>query len=148
MNISDSLPQLLKQAILSFQTSIPVSMSIEAAVTPFDQYAKSQTVSVQIIGDLHATLTIVGEEQTFSKIAQMMFGMELQQEMLSSFTCELGNMMAGSLASEAISFQLHVDITPPSLHEDTITQPSSVVTLPVKCEDSGYLHVSLLPLSS
>ncbi|WP_110111641.1 chemotaxis protein CheX [Bacillus sp. CGMCC 1.16541] len=148
MNISDSLPQLLKQAILSFQTSMPVSMSIEPNTSLVDEFENSQRVSIQLIGDLQATLIIEGEEETFSKIAQLMFGMDLQKEMLSSFTCELGNMVAGSIATEATSYKLHVDITPPTLHLDVMVERNSSFTLPIKCEDSGYLHVALLPLSS
>ncbi|MDQ0243835.1 chemotaxis protein CheX [Bacillus fengqiuensis] len=145
MTLANSLEHLLKSAISSFQTMVPVSITIESASLPStDSIFTIQHVHIGLTGDVSGSLIIKGEESTFSNLAQSMFGMEVEGAMLQSFTCELGNMIAGNLATEATNAQVSLDITTPSLYENAIAHNTDVlVSLPLKFQNSGYLHVSI-----
>lgn len=146
MTLANSMEHLLKSAISSFQTMVPVSITIETTSSPSaDSIFTSQHVHIGLTGDVSGSLIIKGEESTFSRLAQSMFGMEVEGAMLQSFTCELGNMIAGNLATEATNAQVSLDITTPSLYdEEPIAHHTALlVSLPLKFQNSGYLHVSI-----
>lgn len=145
MTLANSMEHLLKSAISSFQTMVPVSITIESTSIPSaDSIFTSQHVHIGLTGDVSGSLIIKGEESTFSSLAQSMFGMEVEGAMLQSFTCELSNMIAGNLATEATNAQVSLDITTPSLYEEPIAHHTAVlVSLPLKFQNSGYLHVSI-----
>lgn len=145
MTLANSLEYLLKSAISSFQTMVPVSITIESTYSPSsDSIFAIQHVHIGLTGDVSGSLIIKGEERTFSNLARSMFGMEVEGAMLQSFTCELGNMIAGNLATEATNAQVSLDITTPSFNEEPIIHNTAMlVSLPLKFQDSGYLHVSI-----
>ena len=77
-------------------------------------------ILIGITGDFKARLVLIGIPSTFSSLAQSMFGMELEGEMLVSFSGELGNMLAGSISTQIINNGIKTDISSPTiLHGDT-----------------------------
>lgn len=50
-----------------------------------------------------------------SKIGEGMFGIPIEGEMLESFAAELGNMLAGNIATSLETENTIMDITPPTV---------------------------------
>ncbi len=71
-------------------------------------------VLIGIIGDLRGRLFILGEASIFAQAGQMMYGMELDGEMLESFVGEFGNSVAGHTATKMYDQSVKIDITPPT----------------------------------
>ncbi|MFC3883336.1 chemotaxis protein CheX [Bacillus songklensis] len=145
MTLTQSLEHLLKNAITSFQTMVPAPITVEPtiALSP-EMNLPFRSVFIGLTGDISGSLIIQGEERTFSNLARSMFGMEIEGAMLQSFTCELGNMIAGNFATEATNVQVSLDITPPCIYEEAFfTSMGTVVSLPLKFQDNGYLHISI-----
>lgn len=72
-------------------------------------------VLIELTGDIRGQLIIQGEKTAFQEIGESMFGMQLDGDMLHSFTGELGNMIAGTLSSSIAQSGIHMDITPPDV---------------------------------
>jgi chemotaxis protein CheX len=72
-------------------------------------------VVIALTGDIRGQLIIKGEHNVFQHIGETMFGMQLEGEMLQSFTGELGNMIAGTLSSNISQSGINMDITPPDV---------------------------------
>jgi chemotaxis protein CheX len=147
MTSANSLEQLLKSAISSFQTMVPVSFTMESTdMSSANSISACQYVSIGLTGDISGCLIIQGEESTFSSLALSMFGMEVEGTMLQSFICELGNMLAGNLATEATNIELFLDIMTPLLSKDAINDFSvPLVSLFLKLPDNSYLCVAICP---
>ncbi|WP_078543837.1 chemotaxis protein CheX [Litchfieldia alkalitelluris] len=115
-----SFQLLLKEVVDSINSVIPAqpiinhTPSIESAI-PIDL-----GVSVHFTGDMKGLLFLKGEKDTFSSIAEMLYGMRLDGEMLTSFTGEVGNMIAGTLSTNLTKLSLKTDITSPELFQSDI----------------------------
>src|SRR5699024_12292347 len=82
-----------------------------------DAIKVSLGVLIWIVGDLKGKLVLVGDIHMFCLIGEKMFGMEVTGDMLSSFSGEFGNMLAGSISTNIASEGISIDITSPSLIE-------------------------------
>lgn len=74
-------------------------------------------VLIGIVGDLKGKLVLAGDLKVFGKIGENMFGMEVTDEMLASFSGEFGNMLAGNISTNIADEGLAIDITSPSIIE-------------------------------
>lgn len=72
-------------------------------------------ILIGITGDIKARLVLMGDPVAFSAIANSMFGMKLEGEMLVSFSGELGNMLAGSISTQIVNHGIQTDITAPTI---------------------------------
>lgn len=76
-------------------------------------------VLIGTIGDMKGSLIVTGSGDIFSEMAKRMYGMELDCEMLLSFSGEFTNMIAGSLCTIMDLSDIRMDITSPTtLKED------------------------------
>ena len=69
--------------------------------------------------------------------------MNLEGEMLESFTGEFGNMFAGNLSIKASEQNLKIDITPPTVivGNTKLYGFEKAFKLPTMVEDIGFLNV-------
>ncbi|ANB61007.1 chemotaxis protein CheX [Anoxybacteroides amylolyticum] len=138
------LTQLLNSTIHSIKMVIPAGIQIgKPSLYTANSIQSSLSVLIGITGQVHGQLVIGGTVSLFSQISQMMYGMMLEGDMLESFTCELGNMIAGQLVTHASSQQLIMDITPPTLlvGETSVKGFQKAILVPVNVEEKGTLHV-------
>src|SRR5699024_2380873 len=70
---------------------------------------------IWIVGDLKGKLVHAGDIHMFGLIGEKMFGIEVTGDMLSSYSGEFGNMLAGSISTNIASEGISIDITSPSL---------------------------------
>lgn len=116
MYLSESLRQVFHRTIDSFKSVIPVDITFDEP-SLYTEKRTNVTYGVLIIltGDIRGQLIIQGERHAFQHIGELMFGMQLEGDMLQSFTGELGNMIAGTLSSKVAGSGIHMDITPPDV---------------------------------
>ncbi|WP_227521489.1 chemotaxis protein CheX [Bacillus alkalisoli] len=143
---NDRIHDLLFGTIDSVKSVIPLTLSFEEpTIIENTMTSISMGVSIQLTGDLQAQLFIFGESDVFQKLSETMFGMQLEGEMLHSFTGELGNMIAGNLSNYVSQIGLKTDITPPSIIFQEIKTHSSLHTVcaPVKLPDHSKFSLMI-----
>ncbi|RLL46685.1 chemotaxis protein CheX [Oceanobacillus piezotolerans] len=103
-------------------------------------------VLIGFTGDVKGRLIIDGDQSVFQAVGESMFGMFLEGEMLTSFSGELGNMIAGNLSTNIIQNGLKTDITAPTVMEGdtTISGYSSAIYMAADFEQAGKLGIHLL----
>lgn len=72
-------------------------------------------ILIGVTGDVRGRIMLTGERAVIASVSEKMYGMQLEGEMLESFTSEITNMIAGSICSKASSNDLSMDISPPTL---------------------------------
>ncbi|WP_428909630.1 chemotaxis protein CheX [Niallia sp. Krafla_26] len=112
---SKVITELLNGTNVSFKTIIPLKHEFTRPKLLGTSLQLQFGILIGITGDIKARLVLMGDPSTFSLIAKSMFGMELEGEMLVSFSGELGNMLAGSISSQIINSGIKTDITAPTI---------------------------------
>lgn len=144
MEKSALIKDVLHRTIESVQTVIPLPAEAgKPALLEVRETALSFGVLIGITGYLRGRLIIHGEQSVFSSIAETMYGMLLDEEMLASFTAELGNMIAGHLATALSAQAVEIDITPPTVLTGDVHMhgTSQALSLPVEIEKAGNISI-------
>lgn len=146
MTNASTIQQLLNSTIQSLTAVIPIKFDVlppSLTLEPYEQ--KELSVLIAFHGDLRGRLIIDTHEATISQIAEAMFGMKIEGEMIESFTGELGNMVAGSLCTLLEKEKLTLDISPPTVltGETKFFGFRQAFKLPVNFSDSPNSHVLL-----
>jgi chemotaxis protein CheX len=116
MSSGEKVAMILEETIEAAKGVIPLQFTVDKPslfTAPLTQ--SSIGVLIGMTGDVRGRLMIEGEVSSFSCIGEMMFGMALEGEILQSFTGELGNMIAGNLATTLSQKGITIDITPPTV---------------------------------
>ncbi|GAB3068783.1 chemotaxis protein CheX [Virgibacillus ainsalahensis] len=103
-------------------------------------------VLIGITGDVKGNLILAGEIPVFALIGQSMYGMPLEGEMLESFSGELGNMIAGGLATNIVEHEIKIDITHPTIVQGNTRMSGydKAIYISVQFEGSGEMEMYLL----
>lgn len=147
MAIGTHMTSVLNGTISAIKSVLPLAMEINEPRF-INQHFEQEAISVLIgmTGDLPGRLIIDGDEECMSKIGEAMFGMPLQGEMLESFSAELGNMIAGNLATTLAQNNTIIDITPPTvlIGKARMSGFDNALSLPIQLENAGTLHAILI----
>jgi chemotaxis protein CheX len=128
------------------------------AVVPFPlEYGKTSVLTKTILkesigvkicltGDIEGELIFDSQPLTYKKVGEAMFDIELSDEMLESFAAELGNMIAGNLATQLADEQIEMDITPPTIlfGQIKLSGFEKAVHVPIQISQAGSLHLILI----
>jgi chemotaxis protein CheX len=103
-------------------------------------------VLIGITGDSQSRMIIEGKLEAFSSLANHMFGMTLEGEMLESFVGEIGNMVGGSMCTYVSNQGISLDITHPTVlvGKTKLTGFQTALSMPLLIESIGDLRISLL----
>jgi chemotaxis protein CheX len=147
MTISKYITDVLNGTIESIKSVLPIQVEIQQPKlfnAPFNQHTIG--VLIGITGDIKGRIVIDGEEEVFSKIGELMFGMPLIGEMLESFAGELGNMIAGNMSTQIANNGLIIDITPPTVivGNSKIFGFSKAIRLPIQVDQIGEMSIILM----
>lgn len=130
----------------SVQTVLPtlVEFGLPESVSPTKQQLDYCAI-VGITGGIKGRLIIEMDEPTLNSLALSMYGMEMEGDMLASFFGEIGNMIAGNMASATSRVGLTLDISPPTVMvgESLIFGVTKAVKIPVILQNNGELSVIL-----
>ncbi|HZW67588.1 MAG TPA: chemotaxis protein CheX [Pseudogracilibacillus sp.] len=110
-----SITSLLNGTSKALQTVVPLENSLSKPSLDNGIILVQYGVFIGITGDIKGKLILIGEEELFGSLGKVMFGTEIDGEMLLSFSGELGNMIAGNLSTHVVSDGLNIDITAPSI---------------------------------
>lgn len=147
MTVSTHVTSVLNGTIAAVKSLIPLEVSVDKPVLinqPFEQ--ASIGVLIGMTGDIRGRLIIEGTESSVGGIGQAMFGMPLEGEMLESFSGELGNMIAGHLATSLSQEGLIMDITPPTvlIGRTKMYGFDKALSIPIHISDIGILRIILM----
>ncbi len=103
-------------------------------------------VLIALTGDVRSRMVLAGMPDVFQSLAKSMYGMDLEGEMLASFSGELGNMIAGTLSQSMETNGLRTAVTAPTIMEgDTVLSGyDRAVKIPIELDSSGSLELFLL----
>lgn len=147
MEINALITKVLNGTISAVKSVLPFSLDVQKPsfiMQPFEQ--ESISVLIGMTGDVRGRLIIEGTSDCVSKIGEVMFGMPLEGEMLESFAAELGNMLAGNIATSLATDDTLMDITPPTVlvGQTKMYGFNQAINLPVVLEGAGTLHMILM----
>ncbi|MRH42110.1 chemotaxis protein CheX [Aquibacillus halophilus] len=114
-NKNHVVKELYNGTIQSLKTIIPIQHVIGKPSVINNSVSIEFGVLIGFTGNLKGELIIKGDTTLFSSVGKEMYGMPLEGEMLSSFSGELGNMIAGSIATNIAEKGIETDITYPTV---------------------------------
>lgn len=104
-------------------------------------------VLIGVTGDMKGKLILSSSTtEVFSFIAEAMFGTKLENDMLASFSGELGNMIAGNLSTQIDQLGIKTDITYPTILQGNtkVSGFKLAFNIPIAFTHSGELDIYLL----
>ncbi|MDL4839350.1 chemotaxis protein CheX [Aquibacillus rhizosphaerae] len=115
ININQIIKEIYNGTIKSVKNVIPIEPTIGGPQLSEKPLHVKFGVLIGFTGDIKGELIVQAEPELFGKIGEAMFGMPLSEEMLDSFSGELGNMIAGSLSTHVAESGINTDITHPTV---------------------------------
>src|SRR5699024_7800390 len=109
---SEAITKVLNGTIATIKSIIPIEDDIVSPQLANDIIQLHYGVFIGITGDIEGKLMFAGNSSVFSSVGENMYGMPLEGEMLTSFSGELGNMIAGGLSTSIAQDGTFLDITP------------------------------------
>jgi chemotaxis protein CheX len=147
VTITKHVTDILNGTIESVKGVLPFEISVEKPSLFTQPYSQDSIgVLIGMTGDVRGRLIIDGNELTFGKIGEGMFGMMVEGEMLESFAGELGNMIAGTLSTFISQQGMEMDITPPTVlvGKTKIYGFEKAFRLPITTQNAGNLTIILM----
>ncbi|QPC46650.1 chemotaxis protein CheX [Mangrovibacillus cuniculi] len=147
MTLNKTITEIVNGTIESINTLVASETKIGKLALITEPYPHDGIgVLIGMTGDIRGRVLIDGKPEMFSSIGQAMFGMPIEGEMLESFSGELGNMLAGNLATNLSAKGLVMDITPPTVlvGQSKVYGFDKAVRLPVELTGLGELKIVLM----
>lgn len=143
---TEIITYLLNGTMASIKNVVPIPHRASKPTLQQDSLKLQYGVLIGITGDIKGNLVLTSEIDVFQKIGETMFGMPLGPEMLTSFSGELANMIAGGLSTNMAQYGVKTDISAPTIIEGTTTLSGyrNVISLPLHFEAIGELTIFLL----
>lgn len=137
---------LLNGTITSMKNVIPLQINFQRPQAAERSLKIEFGVLIGITGDLKGKMILSGSSAVFASVGEKMFGMQIEGEMLTSFSGELGNMIAGGMSTNVIESGIKTDITYPVVLEGNtaLTGFKKGIKVPVSLGDTGEMDIYLL----
>ncbi|MGN7385431.1 chemotaxis protein CheX [Sporosarcina sp. SAFN-015] len=141
-NIKDNIHFLSNGIYTSIKNIVPMEIAFEKPVLQQLHHIE-HGIMIETIGDLKGQLAIIGNHDAFNSIAQRMYGLALDGDMLDSFCCELTNMIGGAFATILDVSNIHMDISAPRIiKKDTIfSDTASAIQFRCILENGSLLSI-------
>ncbi|UCZ53538.1 chemotaxis protein CheX [Bacillus shivajii] len=141
--ITDALNGMAKAITEVMSANVTVSKP-SIVKEPFRQTEIGVLIGVN--GDLSGQILLEGESQTFSSVGKALYGMELEGDMLESFTGELGNMISGNMVTNTSEKGVSLDISPPTVivGNSKYTAFEKSICLPVHLAEHGKINTYMM----
>lgn len=103
-------------------------------------------VLIGVTGQVRGRMLLVAQPDNFGGIAEAMFGMRLEGDMLESFVGELGNMVAGTMSTNVSHEGISIDITPPTVivGDTKFTGFHKALSVPIVVQGVGEIRILLI----
>ncbi len=142
----DTITDILNGVSISATNIIPLSHQTSQPSLWGQSLQIDNGVLIGIVGDVSGRILFTAERNVFASIGETMFGMVIEGEMLSSFSGELGNMIAAGLSSHIADLGIATDITSPTIMEGTtkLSGFEKAFHIEITFENSGVLHIYIM----
>lgn len=114
-NINELVKEVYNGTIYAVKNIVPFEPSIGSPQLINPPLKVNFGVMIGFTGGIKGELILKSDPAFIGKIGEAMFGMPVSEEMLESFAGELGNMIAGSLATYLAEKEIRTDITHPTV---------------------------------
>lgn len=143
---SKAVTELLNGTLISLDSIVPIDYQTKSPQLLDKDFSLTFGVLIGITGDIKGKLVFTGNTATFGSIGEVMFGTPLEGEMLHSFSGELGNMIAGGLATNISKKGINTNITSPTIiNGDTrLSGYKQALNLPIIFENKNSMNIYLL----
>lgn len=141
-----AVTELLNGTLLSIKTVVPFNYQTKNPQLIEQEFHLAFGVLIGITGDIKGKLVLSGSLDTFGSIGKTMSGMLLADDMLLSFSGELGNMIAGGLSMNMSAKGTNINITSPTTMQGNTTLSGYKQGLEVNVlfESVGDMNIFLL----
>ncbi len=112
---NEIIKELYNGSVQSIKNVVPVSQEFESPKMSTQPLIVEYGVLIGYSGTFKGDLLIQADHKVFSAIGEALYGMEISEEMLDSFSGELGNMLAGGLSTHLANSGIETDITHPTI---------------------------------
>ncbi|MCH1627772.1 chemotaxis protein CheX [Fredinandcohnia quinoae] len=145
-NRNQTIMELLNGTFQAIGEVVPIKHRIDKPRLLGDALNIQFGVLIGFIGDIRGKLVINGDVPVFGSIGEAMFGMAVEGEMLSSFTGELGNMIAGRLSTNISENGIKTDITSPTVMkgDTTLSGFEKALAVTIDFQNTGNMSIYLL----
>ncbi|KAB8131762.1 chemotaxis protein CheX [Gracilibacillus oryzae] len=146
VNINEIIKELYNGSVQSIKNVVPVGHQFDAPKLTTDPLFVKYGVLIGYSGSFKGDLLIQANPQVFSSIGEALYGMQLPEEMLDSFSGELGNMVAGGLSTHLATAGIETDITHPTIisGDAKLSGFKRVLEVKIQYENIGNMTMSLL----
>ncbi|WP_067840138.1 chemotaxis protein CheX [Amphibacillus sediminis] len=114
-SINEIIKDVYNGTIDTVKKTIPLEPAIGAPAIIEPPLEVAFGVLIGFTGDIKGELVLQADDQFFATVGESMFGMPVTGDMLESFAGELGNMIAGGLATYLATQSIKTDITHPTV---------------------------------
>ena len=141
-----AITDLLNGTYESLKSVIPINYQISKPQLLGKNLEFQFGVLIGVTGDVKGSLILTGDSVVFSSIGEAMFGMPLEGEMLSSFSGELGNMLAGRISTIILENGIQTDITAPTILQGntTLSGYEKAIHMTANFDHIGAMDIYLL----
>lgn len=146
MGIANNVQMILNATISSLTAVVPIKFQVlspSLIQQPYEQ--REISVLIGLIGNMKGRLILEPTHNIIDQVGQAMFGMNIEGEMVESFTGELGNMIAGNLCTILEKDGMTLDISPPTVltGHTKFFGFKQAFRIPVKFENGETLNLLL-----
>ncbi|SER79217.1 chemotaxis protein CheX [Gracilibacillus ureilyticus] len=146
VNMNEIIKELYNGSVQSIKNVVPVDHQFDAPKLTTEPLQVQYGVLIGYSGTFKGDLLIQAKHNVFSAIGEALYGMQLSEEMLDSFSGELGNMVAGGLSTHLANAGIETDITHPTIisGDAKLTGFKRVLEVQINYEEIGGMTMSLL----
>lgn len=147
MSVTTQISGVLNGTIQAVKTIIPLNLKMSKPLLINEPFLQNGIgVLIGMTGNVRGRLLIEGNPDAIGRIGETMFGMTLEGEMLESFAAELGNMIAGNLATQLTVDNIVMDISPPTVlvGETKLYGFEKAIQLAITIEADQEIHILLM----
>ncbi|WP_082918170.1 chemotaxis protein CheX [Oceanobacillus sp. Castelsardo] len=143
---SKAITDLLNGTYEALGSVIPINYQISKPQLLGKNLELQFGVLIGVTGDVKGSLILTGDPGVFSSIGEAMFGMPLEGEMLTSFSGELGNMLAGRISTIILENGIQTDITAPTILQGntTLSGYEKAIHMTAEFDHIGGMDIYLL----
>lgn len=141
-----TITDLLNGTYASLKSIVPIKYQMSKPHLLGKNLEVQFGVLIGVTGDIKGSLILSGDTNVFSSIGEAMFGMPLEGEMLSSFSGELGNMLAGRISTTITENGIQTNITAPTILQGntTLSGYEKAIHIVAEFDHTGGMDIYLL----
>ncbi|MGM7703145.1 chemotaxis protein CheX [Pseudalkalibacillus sp. Hm43] len=143
---TEHITTLLNGTINVVKTVLPMDFTVGKPVNDIESVDVHQTgVMIGLEKEINGSLLFLGSRDLFGECGNKMFGMPFEGEMLDSFMGELGNILAGNIATQLSTEDITIDITTPRVVESvSITEARKILSVPMKFDEEDLTIIFII----